>query len=67
MSALTVRVRGRDYWRSLREVEARQARCEHVWVHRDETVHNRLVSSTWCRKCKISGFAFERDRAAQAH
>lgn len=45
-------------------LEARQSRCDHRWVHASETVNNRLVMATWCRKCKITAFAFERARAA---
>lgn len=39
-------------------LDARQSRCQHRWVHASEAVHNRLVMSTWCDKCKITAFAF---------
>lgn len=44
-------------------LDARQARCQHRWRHATETVHNRLIASTWCAKCKITAFAFSRARA----
>lgn len=43
-------------------LERRQARCSHSWKHATETVHNRLVASTWCRKCMITAHAFEQSR-----
>lgn len=40
-----------------------EARCSHSWKHASETVNNRLVASTWCRKCMMTAHAFNQQAA----
>jgi hypothetical protein len=47
-------------------LERRQARCQHSWKHVTETVNNRLVASTWCRKCMLTAHAFAQQSAGRA-
>lgn len=51
----------RDTWTRQRErEERRQMTCEHVWQH--ESIiqpGGRGYSTSWCRKCKISAYAYD--------
>jgi hypothetical protein len=44
--------------------EARQLTCDHVWVHAFQD--SPKCSSSWCGKCMISAFAYERDKQLSA-
>jgi hypothetical protein len=47
-------------------LDRRQSRCAHSWKHVDATVHNRLVTSCWCRKCMLTAREFERRYSGRA-